>query len=39
VQRELGVGYPRQHHNHQELVKRRHQYYKDIYEQQQSKTP
>ncbi|HWX31176.1 MAG TPA: hypothetical protein VNZ53_27525 [Steroidobacteraceae bacterium] len=35
VLRELGSGYPRQHSHHQELVRQRHAYYGDVYEQDQ----
>ena len=33
VQRELGPGLPRQHSHHQNLVKQRHAYYGDVYEE------
>jgi hypothetical protein len=33
VQRELGRGLPRQHSHHQQLVKQRHAYYKDSYDE------
>jgi hypothetical protein len=33
VQRELGVGLPQQKNHHQQLVKQRHAYYADRYEE------
>ena len=33
VQRELGPGLPRQHSHHQNLVRQRHAYYADVYEE------
>lgn len=33
VQKELGTGLPQQRHHHQELVKQRHAYYADRYEE------
>ena len=35
VQRQLGPGLPRQHGAHQALVRRRHEYYGDVYEEEQ----
>jgi hypothetical protein len=33
VLRMLGPGLPRQHSHHQQLVKQRHAYYRDVYEE------
>lgn len=33
VQQTLGYGLPRQHEHHQQLVRQRHAYYGDVYEQ------